>query len=115
LYLASSDDAKPGWYAYRLNENGNIKSGGILLDASPLKQKAAVKQGPDGLKIDNYGNLFAAGPDGVNIITPQGKLVGLIKILNRRTSNCAFNESKTTLYITADDAVIKVTLHPKRS
>jgi gluconolactonase len=111
LYLASSDDKKPKWYAYNLDENGNIKDGHVLLDAAPLKEKATVKQGPDGFKIDKYGNLFAAGPDGINIISPQGKLLGLIKIYDRKTSNCAFNETKDILYVTANNLILKLVLH----
>ena len=110
LYVASSDNVKPKWYAYQLYENGNIASGGVLLDAAPLKEKATVKQGPDGMKIDKYGNIFSAGPDGINIISPEGKRLGLIKIFNRPTSNCAFNETKDVLYFTANDMVFKVKL-----
>ncbi|TKK68333.1 SMP-30/gluconolactonase/LRE family protein [Ilyomonas limi] len=110
LYLASSDEQKPAWYAFQLDENGNIKSGGVLLNALPLKQKAAQKQGPDGMKIDQYGNIFGAGPDGINIISPAGKLLGLIKVYNRFTSNCSFSATKDTLYVTADDMVLRVKL-----
>lgn len=112
LYVASSNDKHPGWFAYNLDENGNIKSGGLLLGATDLKEKAIVKQGADGFKIDKYGNIFSSGPDGVDIISPTGKLLALIKIYERRTSNCAFNETKDVLFITADDMVLKVKLHP---
>ena len=112
LYVASSDNDKPRWYAYQLNDKRNIVSGGVLLDAVSLKEKATVKQGPDGMKIDNNGNIFSSGPDGINIISPQGKRLGLIKIYNRPTSNCTFNETKQVLYFTADDMVFKVKLHP---
>jgi len=112
LYIASSDNIKPRWYAYQLDENGDIVSGGVLLDAAPLKEKATIKQGPDGMKIDKYGNIFSSGPDGINIISPEGKRLALIKIYNRPASNCAFNETKDVLYITADDLLLKVTLHP---
>jgi gluconolactonase len=111
LYIASSDDVKPRWYAYHLDENGNIKDGGILLDALPLKEKASVKSSPDGMKIDGHGNLFASGPDGINIISPEGKRLGLIKVYNRPASNCAFNKTKDILFITADDLVLRVKLH----
>ncbi|MFT3747815.1 MAG: SMP-30/gluconolactonase/LRE family protein [Agriterribacter sp.] len=110
LYIASSDDKKPAWYAYKLDDNGKILSGGVLLDAIPLKSKAEVKQGPDGFKLDDAGNIFSAGPDGINIISSQGKLLGLIKIYGRSCSNCVFNESKNTLFVTADDVVLKITL-----
>lgn len=112
LYVASSDAEHPGWFAYALDENNNIKSGGSLLDGTGIMEKATVKQGADGFKIDKYGNIFSSGPDGINVISPDGKRIALIKIFNRPTSNCAFNEAKDILFITADDAVLKVKLHP---
>jgi gluconolactonase len=111
LYIGSTDDRHPGWYAYHLDRDGNIVNGGLLLDATALRAKATIKQGGDGFKIDKEGNLFAAGPDGINIISPEGRLLGLIRIYGRPTSNCAFNETKDLLYITADDLVLSVKLH----
>jgi gluconolactonase len=111
LYVASSDDLHSKWYAYDLNDKGNITSGKVLLDATNLKAKATVKQGCDGFKVDKHGNIFSAGPDGVNIISSAGKLIGLIRIYNRRASNCAFNETKEVLYVTATDMVLKIKLH----
>ncbi len=108
LYVGSSDDDHTHWDAFQLDNSGAIRSGGLLLDGAPLKAKAAVKQGADGFKIDRFGNLFAAGPDGVNIISPAGKLLGLIRIYNRPASNCAFNETKDVLYITASDELLRV-------
>lgn len=113
LYIASSDNTKPRWYVYDLDEKGNLKNGRVLLNALPLKEKATVKQGPDGFKIDKHGNLFAAGPDGINIISPGGKLLGLIKVYDRKTSNCSFDESSDLLYVTAGDEVLKVALHQR--
>jgi len=110
LYIGSSDETKPRWYAYQLDARRQIKSGRILLDATSLKQQAKVKQGPDGLKIDNAGNLYSSGPDGINIISPAGKRLALIRIFDRPTANCAFNETKHVLFITADDMVFRVKL-----
>ena len=111
LYVASSDNTKPKWYAYNVDVNRNLKDGHVLLDAAPLKEKASVKQGPDGFKIDKFGNLFAAGPDGINIISPIGKLLGLIKVYDRKTSNCSFDKMHDILYVTAGDEILKITLH----
>ncbi len=110
LYVGSSDDKHTRWYAYHLDSAGSIQSGGILLDGTAMKEKATVKQGADGFKIDQHGNIFSAGPDGINIIAPSGKLLGLIRVYNRPTSNCAFNETKDILYVTASDWVLKVRL-----
>lgn len=108
LYVGSSDDLHPRWYAYHLDGQGNIINGGVFFDATSLKEKATVKQGADGFKVDNAGNIFASGPDGVNVISPTGKLLALIKVYKRPTSNCVFNKTKDTLYITADDLVLMV-------
>ncbi len=113
LYLASSDKGKPAWYAYHLNKDGDIISGGVLLDATLLRKTATIKQGPDGFKIDKFGNIFSAGPDGINIISPEGARIGLIKIPGRSSSNCVFNETKDVLFVTADDIVLKINLQPK--
>lgn len=111
LYVASSDGEHPKWYAYDLDENGKVVSGKILLDGTGMMANATVKQGADGFKIDKHGNIFSAGPDGINIISPEGKLIALIKVYDRKTSNCAFNETKDILFITADDVVMKMKLH----
>ena len=108
LYISSSDEKMPAWYAYQLSDSFTIVSGGIILDALPLREKAIVKQSPDGLKIGKDGNIYASGPEGISIISPTGKLLGLIKVKDRYTSNCAFNSQKDTLYITADDLVLQV-------
>jgi len=110
LYVGSSDDKHTRWYAYHLDSLGAIQSGGILLDGTALKERATIKQGADGFKIDKHGNIFSAGPDGINIISPAGKLLGLIRIYNRPVSNCSFNETKDVLYFTASDLVLKVRL-----
>lgn len=110
LYVGSSDDKHTRWYAYRLDSHKSIQGGGILLDGTVMKERATIKQGADGFKIDKQGNIFSSGPDGINIISPAGKLLGLIRIYNRPTSNCAFNETKDILYITASDWVLKVRL-----
>jgi gluconolactonase len=111
LYVASSNDAHSKWYAYNLDDKGNITRGKVLLDAAELKAKATVQQGCDGFKVDKHGNIFSAGPDGVCIISPQGKLIGLIRVYNKRASNCAFNETKDVLYVTATDMILKIQLH----
>ena len=54
-----------------------------------------------GGKIDKKGNLFATGPGGVLIISPEGKLLGRIDT-NEPTANCAWGDDGSTLYITSN-------------
>jgi gluconolactonase len=113
LYITSSDEKKPAWYAYRLSDSGTIVSGGVLLDALAMREKAAIRQSPGGLKTAANGYIYSSGPDGIAMIHPEGKLVGIIKIKDRYTSNCAFNTAKDSLYITVDDIVLLYPIKPE--
>lgn len=68
------------------------------------------KQGPDGLKIDMAGNIWMTGPGGIRIITPQGKVLGQIR-LPENAANLAFAQDGHTLYITGSTSIYR--LHTK--
>ena len=57
--------------------------------------------------MDERGNIWATGPGGVLVLTPQGKLLGRIA-LDNLTANCAFGEDGKTLFMTADKVVCRV-------
>jgi gluconolactonase len=63
---------------------------------------------PDGLKVDDSGYVFATGPGGVWVFNPAGKVIAKIRT-GQLTSNCAFGASQNTLYITADDYLMRAT------
>ena len=64
------------------------------------------------MKVDAHGNLFATGPGGVLIFTPGGKHLGTI-LTGQRTANCGFGDDGKTLYMTADDYLMRVRLKTK--
>ncbi len=108
LYIAQSDPAKARYYAFELDEKGNVLSGKVLLDVTAL-QSEGKKGLPDGLKVHSSGNLFATGPGGVLVISPNGKLLGSIRTENG-TANCAFDTGEKHLYMTADGYLMRVKL-----
>ena len=105
LYVANSDPEKALWMAYELDENGAIQGKKMFYDVTEWVPKAPGL--PDGLKVDDKGNLFATGPGGVWIFSPEGKHLGTIQT-GEATANCAFNEDKTELYMTADSYVLRL-------
>ncbi len=107
LYVANSDPELAIWKIFEVMEDGSIGNGKVFFDATNLVSQE--KGLPDGLKVDNQGNLFATGPGGVFIFSPEGKELGKIKT-GQATSNCAFNKDKSMLYITADSYVLRVPL-----
>ena len=106
LYVAQSDPDRAYIMSYPVLADGKVGKGKIFFDTTPM-----VKEGlqglPDGLKIDKKGNIFSTGPGGVLIITPAGKLLGKIET-GQPTSNCAWGNDGSTLYITADMYLLRV-------
>lgn len=110
LYVASTHGARPVMMAYPLKEDGMIGDGRVFLDARNLP--GGRRGGFDGMKVDQQGNLFATGPGGVLVLTPEGKHLGTL-ITTQRTANCAFGEDGSTLFITADHTLLRVRLSTK--
>ncbi|RZJ77653.1 MAG: SMP-30/gluconolactonase/LRE family protein, partial [Chryseobacterium sp.] len=97
----------PFLYVYDIDKNGDFQNGRIFINS---RHSFGSDGGAfDGLKIDNKGNVFAAGSGGICVFDSQGKALGRIKI-SGRTSNCAFANNYKTLFITADDYLLKIEL-----
>jgi proline-specific peptidase len=108
LYVANSDPNRAIWMAFEVRSDGSLGPGRVLFDATSLAR--AVKPGlPDGMKVDRAGNLFATGPGGVFILSPDGKHLGTI-VTGQPTANCAFGNDGSTLYMTANDRLLRVRL-----
>lgn len=108
LYVANSDPKRPVWMAFDVLESGSIANERVFFDVSDLAGKE--KGLPDGLKINRKGTLFASGPGGILIINKEGKHLGTIKT-GQATTNCAFNDDESILYITADMYLMRVHLN----
>ena len=104
LYVAQSDPEALIYKSFPLNQDGTIGKGKLLYDAKPLSKDPGL---PDGMAIDQKGNLWATGPGGVLIISPEGKLLGRI-LMSKPTANCTFGDDGSTLYITSSGFVCRV-------
>lgn len=109
LYVAQSDHAQPIYQSFSILEDGRLGNSQLLYDASPLLEDPGM---PDGMAVDQRGNLWATGPGGVLILTPQGKLLGRI-LMGAKTANCTFGEDGSTLFMTSSNFVCKVTTKTK--
>lgn len=106
LYVAQSDPQRPIWMAFPVLDDGTLASGRVFFDATAWRQ-AGLPGLPDGLKVDQKGNIFATGPGGVNIFRPDGTFLGRVRVAVP-TANCAFGEDGSTLFITADMYLLRV-------
>lgn len=105
LFVANSDGEKPYWYVYDLTESDSVVNGRIFYDPSAASKKE--KGSPDGMKIDSKGNIYATGPGGIWIFDKNAKLLGKIKY-PEFTSNCALSTDEKTLFVTADNYVLRI-------
>lgn len=107
LYVANSDPLNAIWMVYDVNEKGLLENGKVFFDVTD--KNTAVNGNPDGMKVHKNGWIFATGPGGVLIFTPEGEHLGTIKT-NEKTANCAFNSDYSALFITADHYLLRVKL-----
>ncbi|MBO0857051.1 MAG: SMP-30/gluconolactonase/LRE family protein [Chloracidobacterium sp.] len=109
LYVSSSDPDKAIWMVYDVQPDGTITNGKVFFDAT-----AWVKENrpglPDGMKVDKAGNIFAAGPGGIHVFSPEGKRLGTFDT-GVKTANLAWGGDGSTLYITANTALLRVKLN----
>jgi gluconolactonase len=110
-YVNVSDNMNAVTMAYDINENdGTFENGRIFFNATSL---IPGRPGlPDGMKVHSDGYIFATGPGGVLILSPEGKHLGTINT-TQATANCVFNSDYSYLYITADYYLLRVKLGPK--
>jgi gluconolactonase len=100
LYVANSDPKRAVWMAFDVKPDGTLGAGRVFFDSTSMVGPA--KKGlPDGLKVDAAGNLFATGPGGVLVFSPDGKHLGTINT-GEATANVGWGDDGSVLYITAD-------------
>jgi gluconolactonase len=110
LYVANSDPKMAIWKAFPVKEDGTLGEGRIFAEVT---SSVGTKKGlPDGMKVDQAGNLFATGPGGVLIFAPDGTHLGTFAT-GEATANCGWGEDGSVLYITADMYLGRIKLTTK--
>jgi len=107
LYVA--DSAAKHIKAYPINPlTGQInqKKGRVFLAPETENRNA-----PDGMTMDEFGNMYFTGCGGIWVVSPAGKVLGMIPI-PEFCSNCTFGgpEGKT-LYITCTGKLYKLDMN----
>jgi gluconolactonase len=107
IIIANSDPGKVYWYAYDVDDEGLLQNGRIFFDASEASKSAPGM--PDGLKVDDQGNVFATGPGGIWIFDTAGRALGRIRI-HQLVSNVSLSKDRREIYATADGEVVRIRL-----
>ena len=102
LYVANCDAENPIWMAYDVGPDG---LGGARIFADLTGEEGPGC--PDGLKVDLQGNVFATGPGGVWVFSPDGTPLGKISP-DEVPANVGWGEDGRTLYMTARTGLYRI-------
>lgn len=105
LYVNNSEPKK-FWMRYTVKADGTLADGKLFFDASSDPRPGS----PDGMKVDEKGNLYSAGPGGIWIFSADGKHLGTIDI-SEKVGNLTWGDTDhKTLYITASSSIYRIQL-----
>jgi gluconolactonase len=103
------DSAQKNIRVYDFAANATLSNGHIFGEEPGGKGEGV----PDGIKVDESGNLFVTGPKGIWIWSPQGVHLGTIA-MPEQPANLTWGEPDLrTLYITATTSVYRLRTNAK--
>jgi gluconolactonase len=106
LYVNCSDPKQKVWMRYTVRADGTVAEPKLIANVSDDPREGA----PDGMKVDQKGNIYSAGPGGIWIFSAKLEHIGTIDV-PERTGNLAWGgQDGKTLYIMASNNVYSVTL-----
>jgi gluconolactonase len=107
LYVDNWDPARKVIMAYDVQSDGTIANGRVFFD---ITRSEPGEDCWDGLKVDRDGNLYAAGPQGIYVLSPSGRHLGTIRT-PEHVANFAWGDADyRTLYITASTGLYRIRL-----
>ncbi len=105
LYV--DDSARFHIRAFDVAADGSLTRGRVWAELKPRDGEAGV---PDGMKVDQEGNVYCTGPNGVWIFDPNARFLGRI-VLPEVPANLAWGDSDwRTLYLTAQTSLYRLRL-----
>ena len=106
FYVASSRPEK-FWMVYSVEANGSLSGGKKFFDATSIPGEGV----PDGMKVDRAGNIYATGPAGIMIFTPEAKLLGTIELPEIPANLNWGDPDGKSLYITARTSLYRLRMN----
>jgi gluconolactonase len=108
LYVDNWDPKHKVIMRYDVAPDGTISNGRIFYD---ITRTEPGDDAWDGIKVDALGNVYAAGPRGVYVLSPEGKLLGLITPPEHVANMAWGDEDSRTLYLTASTGVYRIRMN----
>lgn len=103
------DNSEPHmfWMRYDVHPDGTLGNPKLFAEAGTYAKHGA----PDGMKVDQQGNVYSAGPGGVWIFSPAGRHLATIAV-PETVGNLGWGDADhKTLYICATGSVYRIRLN----
>ena len=107
LYVSNSNPDATYW-RYAVDQQGRVDGAPKLL-ADLTEMRADIGYGnPDGLAVARDGTLFATGPGGLVVLSPDGDVLDTLSV-GKPCANVTFGgDERDTLYLTCKDRLYRV-------
>lgn len=106
LYVSNSRP-DPHLHAYDIAQDGSLSNSRIV-DDMPYGPAGELDGVPDGLKLDEAGNIFSTGPGGIWIWDSSENLLGVLE-LPELPANLGWGcDDRKTMYVTARTSVYEL-------
>ena len=92
--------------AFGVTASGSIENGGVFLE-QPFSEAYPTGR-PDGMKVDEQGNLYATGPGGIWIVRPEGELLGIVETPETAQNLTWGGDGWSMLFVTAGTSVYRL-------
>jgi len=106
LYVIPSLE-KEMW-AYPIETPGKLGSGKVLCELQ--QAPGATNGGGDGLTIDTNGNLYITSALGIQVVSPEGKILGIIGFPEQPANVTFGGPDHRTLFVTARKSLYSVSM-----
>jgi gluconolactonase len=131
MYISNAEKPQSIVYVYDVADDGSLINRQVFYNCTELFLSTCTSQqvqqqqqentngvckyddigATDGLAVDLNGNVYASGPGGLLIISPEGQLIGRL-LIDQPISNVAFG-GDGRLYLTAKDIIARVRVKSK--
>jgi gluconolactonase len=101
LYVGNWDDQRKVVLRHPVNADGTLEAGELFFDMTSAPGADAI----DGIKVDQRGNLYVSGPDGLWILDARGRHLGTLHT-PEHVHNMAWGGSdRRTLFLAAQTGI----------
>ena len=105
LYVTQSDPQSPCVTRYPIRDDSTLGAGEVVADFTDRVPEAPGL--PDGIKVDDSGNIFTTGPGGVWVLGDAGERLGRIRT-GLRVANLCWGGDGSTLYLCSDQYLCRL-------